>query len=368
MPRAVSEIPSGNQVSRSSSEGTLADAATRVFRIVLQEPNESFGIQEVCGIAIGDAHPLNDKIFCNSISGRFEGDSRMVYLVTFEYQSTPSQSNSQNNSDPRNQPPNIRPANWSISSSSYEAPIWSWIPRLAVDVWGVFEAAANGANDMYDGVTSLDTLTTISVQQFEATDPARHARYVGSINKDQLTLGSLVMDPHTVMLRGISSQPVVESWGDQLFRGWSCTYELAYKENIAQVFFGNDVNGAERVIAIGWDVAVPQTGFNVKTFAPANGRAIDDPFGQPLKHDEQTRQIDTSKPLELPTGMAVDKRARAMVQVFSFNGGVSQSPSAQPIALNDNGRPRSPDLTPIVRAYQVHPSINFINTLQLRFT
>jgi hypothetical protein len=365
VPKFAVEIPSGNQISRSSNEGRLADSASRTFRIVLNQPGETFNIPEVCNVRIGDRHPIQDTIFCNSISGRYEGDSRTVYVATFEYQSTPSQANSQNNNDPRAQPPDIRPANWSIGSSLYEIPIWSWRERTGANTWGGGKRAANGANDFYDGVTAFDALVTISIQQFEATDPTKHARHVGAINKELIKLGSLDMPPHTVMLRGINSQPVVETWGDQLFRGWSCTYEFAYKANDTDIFIGADVGGGVQTVELGWDVAIPQTGFNVKTFVPP-GRDIDEPFGQPLKHDEQTRQIDTDKPLELPKGMAAGKRARAMVQVFAFEGGVSQLPSAQPIALNDNGRPRADGLPPIVRGYQVHRDVDFTNILGLR--
>jgi hypothetical protein len=362
MPKAVSELPGGNQVSRSAAQGQLADAATRVFRIVLQEPNESFDIQAACGVAIGDVHPLNDKIFCNSISGRFEGDSRMVYQVTFEYQSTASQSGSSGGQDPANQSPNIRPANWSISSALYEIPIWSWRERTGVNSWGAGKRAVNGANDFYDGVSAFDALVTISIQQFEPTDPTRHARHVGAINRESIALGSLVMEPHTVMLRGINSQPTVESWGDQLFRGWSCTYEFAYKANDTDIWIGTDEAGGPQPITLGWDVAIPQTGFNVVTFA-VPGRAIDEPLGQPLEHGED-RKI--KEPPQLMAGQAAGKRARAHVLVFADAGGRSQLPSAQPIALNDNGRPRLDSLPPIVRGYQVHRDVDFTNTLGLR--
>jgi hypothetical protein len=368
VPKAVSEITSGNQVSRSSSEGNLADAATRVFRIVLQEPGESFDIQAVCGVAIGDVHPLNEKIFCNSISGRFEGDSRMVYLVTFEYQSTASQSNSQSNNDPKNQPPNVRPADWSISASLIEVPVYTWqrvqpAAVLAAVPIGNPGVPVNAAGDRFDAIARYEPLITISVQHFEATDPTTNCRQVGSINQTQFQIGSLVCPAHTIMLRGISSQPVVESWGDLLFRGWNATYEFAYRKNLTKGLwngFGNPTVDAD----LGWDVAVPETGFNVLAFVPAGALPEQDLFGQPLKHDAGK----IADPLQLPDNVAVGDRTRAMVKVMEYeNGGASQLPSAQPIALNDDGTPRksfgpgAADPPIIIKRYQIYDEYEFRN-------
>ena len=58
-----------------------------------------------------------------------------------------------------------------------------------------------------------------------------------------------------------------------------------------------------------------------------------------------------------------------MVKVFEYeDGGVSQAPSASPIPLNDNGRPRINTANPkvLVYGYQVQPSINLTQTLGLR--
>jgi hypothetical protein len=361
----LSEVASGYQVSRSSNEGQLADTQTRSFRVMLNSPGEGFDIQSYCGVYIGDPHPVNTNVFCTSLDTRFDGDSRMVLICTFQYASEASQGNSSGGGGGNSQSPDVRLANWTIGSALYEIPIWNWRERTGQNSWGAGKRAANGANDMYDGVSALDALVTISISQFEMTDPGRHARHVGAINENQFTLGSLVMQPHTVMLRGIGSQPKVESWGPQLWSGWTCTYEFAYKENLYDITVGADTANNIIPVALGWDIAVPQTGFNVRAFAPP-GRDIDDPFGQPLRHKDSRIELDNGGPF-LPIGMTAEKRARAMVKVFSYeDGGVSQLPSAQPIAINDNGRPRADNLPPIVRGYQVHREINFGTVLGLR--
>lgn len=365
MPKMRSEIATGYQVSRSSNEGVLADTQTRSFRVMLNSPAEEFDIQEYCGVYIGDPHPFNTNVFCNSLDTRFDGDSRMVLICTFQYASQASQGNSSGGGgDGNSQSPDVRLANWTIGSALYEIPIWNWRERTGQNSWGPGKRAANGANDMYDGVSALDALVTISISQFEMTDPGRHARHVGAINENEITLGSLVMQPHTVMLRGIGSQPKVESWGPRFWSGWTCTYEFAYKENLFDISVGADEDNNIIPVALGWDIAVPQTGFSVRAFDPP-GRAIDDPFGQPLQQGENNQvKFNGDNPIREPK-LAVDARCRAMVKITT-DGGVSQLPSAQPIAINDNGRPRADNLPPIVRGYQVHREINFGTVLGLR--
>lgn len=384
MPKLTKEISSGNQVSRSSNEGQLADAATRVFRIVLSEPNESFDIQQACGIKIGDKHPLNDNVTCNLISAQFEGDSRLVYVVTFQYQSTASQASSGGggDQDPKNQPPNIRPCNWTTSTSLAEVPKAVWAKRTGVNGgWAAEEPAVNPVGDMYDGVTALEPVTTISITQFQDNDPTRLIRYAGYVNEETVNLGNLVMTPGTVLFRGISSQPANEFWGDRLFRGWTTTFEFAYRRNTTKV----GISGANLEADIGWDIAIPVTGFNVRAFNPANAAADEDVFGQPLRHGPTDpddpdfdpefagRIIDDPAPL-LPKGTLAGDRVRAMVKVFSYKGGgTSQLPSAQPVPLKLNGRPlKTHDANgnlinrPLVFAYRVQPTVNFINTFGIR--
>jgi hypothetical protein len=360
VPKLAVETTSGNQVSRSANAGRLADAATRTFRIVLNQPGESFSIPQVCGISIGDRHPVFNTVFCNSITGSFEGDSRMVYVATFEYQSTPGSQGE----DPKNQPPDIRPADWSVSASLIEVPVYTWQrvepidPATAIGAPGV---PINAAGDRFDAIARYEPLITISVQHFEADDPTKNCRKVGSINEDDFQIGSLSCAPHTIMLRGISSQPVVESWGDLLYRGWNATYEFAYRRNRTEGLwngFGNPVVGAD----LGWDIAVPETGFNVLAFLPAGALPEQDEFGQPLKHKDG-KIVD---PSQLPDNVAVGGRVRAMVKVMEYeDGGASQLPSAQPIALNDDGTPRksfgpgAANPPVIIKRYQIYQSINF---------
>lgn len=375
MPNLVKEITQGQTKSKEQGgdNARASGTAARVFRVVLSSPGETFDEQSVCGVSVGSAHPTESGYICVSFTTSYDGESRMVVNVTFNYQLL--QDNGDNGN---NQPPDIRPARWSISSAIYEKPVWSWRKRISVNnLWGAAVPAANPVGDIYDGVTAMSAIVTISISQYEPTDPTRHAEYVGHINSERIVLGSLVMQPHTVMLRGVQSTPTVENFGGQIYRGWIANYEFAYKANKTRIHFGED--GADGFVAVdlGWDIAVPQTGFNCRAFDPQNPSAIQDVYGQPLRHgdaDDPQYAGRIKQPLSLPDGVEAGSRQRSMVRVFAYqNEGATQTPSALPICLNDDGTPRKlQDLdseagtVPLVYGYQVHEDTNFTVMLRIR--
>lgn len=355
-------------------DGNVADSQDRVFKILLDAPYEVVDPQVQCGIYIGDRHPINPDITCKTFNVRFDGESRMVMVCTFSYASEAvSQGGGGDNGnngggDHNNKPPEQRPANWTTSTSLIEQPVYSWRKRIGAEDWDPERPAINSAGDIYDAVTKLTSIVNISIEQWEYRDPTEHCEWGGYVNKIPMSLGSLEMSSHTVMFRGVSAQPAVESWGGEMRRGWKCTYEFAYKRNTTKIFIGN----AEVEVDLGWDVAVPQTGFNVKAFTPP-GDNNDDPFGQPLKHGDKDEDKEFSgrivEPPKLFKGVAPGEKVRAMVKVFSYvGGGASQMPSASPIPLNDNGRPRKETADPkvLVYGYAVQPEVDLVDKLKLR--
>jgi hypothetical protein len=368
VPKEVSEVSSGGQFSRSSNEGQLADSQTRSYKIIKSSVDEVVNIQEACQVRIGDQHPFNTNLYCVSFDARFEGDSRLAIAVTFNYQSTPSAGASGGGGDPRSQPPDVRPANWTTSTSLMEVPVSVWSKRNAVNGgWEAPEPAVNPVGDIYDGVTALAPVVTISITQFNVSDPTINLQYAGYVNAEDINLGNLRMIPGTVLFRGVSYQPTIESWGaGGLYKGWSATYEFAYRRNTTKV----TIAGAALEADIGWDVAIPVTGFNVRAFAPNAVAADEDVHGQPLRHNRGK----IVPPLLLPDGVDAGDRVRAMVKVFEYEeGGTSQLPSASPVALKLNGRPlKTHDANgnlvnpPIVFAYQTQPRIDLTKTLGVR--
>lgn len=375
MTQIVKEITSGTQFTRSLEEGVVADSQNRVFKVVLSSPQETINIQQACGVFIGNRHPYNPNIYCHTFDAKYDGDSRMVLICTFQYKSKAG--SSEGLPDPQAVDPEVRPANWTTSVATYESPVTWWQTvdsngdpvNRAGDAPAERSPATNPVGDFYDGLTRLEPIITISVEQYEAFDPLRNNEAVGCINEKQVNVGrSLSCERATLLLRSIQSSPVVESWGDAIYRGWKATYEFLYKRNPSRLARYNGEDGVDR--DIGWDIAVPQTGFNVKAFNPNGAADNQDIFAQPLRHS--AGKI-VGPPYALFDNVAVGDKVRAMVKVFEYeNGGASQTPSAQPIPLNNDGTPRlytvaAPKEKVLVYRYRVYKEYDF-NTLGLRLT
>jgi hypothetical protein len=351
MPR-VSEIASGVQYQFSAEENQIAASTTRAFRVLKALPDEYVNVSSACGIRVGDPHPQEGGLYCHSYSAQYEGDSRMVIVATFNYKATAGTSgqSSANPQQDRNEvSPEVRPANWSISTSLQDVPAYVWKPVTGPDA-GKVVGTYNSAGDLYEGIVRLEPIITISVEQFEPSDPTRHCTYAGYVNSNPITLGSLVMFPRSLMFRGVQTQPAVERWGDMTYRGWKANYEFAFRVNYV---------GAPFNTSIGWDIILPQSGFNTLAWAPP-GNATQDVFGQPL---DWTRDPKVRVPLALPPGVVVGQKMRACVSITAPNGGGTvQRPSAQPVPLNDDGSVRSrfaPGGSVIVHRYQVQNDIDF---------
>lgn len=399
MPQLVKEITQGQSKSKAAGGGQNAPdsgSAARVFRVILSQPGETFDPVETCGVSIGSQHPSDSDYLCRDYNVAYEGESRTVVAVTFNYALV------QDSNGNQDQPPDVRPANWSLSSTLMERPctMWRRLDRL-INIWGPWQLPTNPVGDIYDGVTTMEPVVTITITQYCVSDPTSSAMYVGTINSEEIALGSLEMQPHTVMLRSVQSVPTVETFGDVTYRGWTATWEFAYRRNVTRchqpdtILDGRQKEDAGEEMEIGWDIAVPQSGMNVRAWAGVQA-AVDgdgrnttfvDVYGQPLKHGDAPDPNSEDpvrregrfygrivRPLSVPSDVANLSRQRAMVRVFSYeNGGSSQTPSAMPIALNEDGTPRNTEpfqdgsrYYPIVWRYQVYQELNFTQTLGLR--
>lgn len=376
MPKGVTEISAGNQFSRSANEGQLADSATRTFRVLLNSPDETFDIQQSCGVFIGDPHPINTSTACVNFDAKYEGDTRMVLVATFNYESQGAASSSLGGGggqSPKTISPDARPANWTISTELTEMPVRFWHRRTAAYEWDVTGTQPlNPAGDMYDGVPTLKPMTSIKVSQFVlggSDDPTKHCYLVGRINETEMQLGTLSILPHTLMLRGINATPTVESWGSVIFRGWNVEYTFLLRDQQVAVNF--DTSGeatAVTKINIGWDMAVILEGRNVICFNPAGASAWQDAFGQPLDPGDDQVPLDPANPV-LCNPLTAGEKAPACVRVPGMsNRGISQAVASSPIAINPDGTPRklSGSRRPVVWAYQVYDHFDMVNTLQLR--
>lgn len=354
MPKIVKELPQGNAYGFSADGGNSSYTATRVFKVILNSPDESFDISQAVGIAVGDPYSASNPLPCVSLEGRADGESRMVRIVTVQYRAS-AEVGGGSQEDPKLIMPDARPANFSTSTSLYEAPAY-YFKKIGRDV--AFKPACNALGDMMDGITQMLPVTTIRITQFNMFPGTVFAEHCGKINLETMNLGSfLTCAPNTVLFRGVEAQPHVETFGIAVVSGFMNSYEFAYRPNRVEV---PNIPADD----FGWDMVIPHTGFNVKAFTPSD-TTDKEVFAQPLKHQGGKVVV----PFALMDGISPGRKVRAMVPIHDpEDGGVRQSPSAQPVALNDDGTPRSPNSDPPVLLWrvQVQERINLTQLLQLR--
>jgi hypothetical protein len=369
MPKMVSEIAQGTQYQFSGSPEGVGASLTRVFRILLESPQEYVNLSQACEIAIGDAHPTDPYLRCTNYVGQYDGESRMVILATFTFTADVAWGGDGGGSSGGGRlstNPEIRPANWGVSSSMIEVPAYSW--SEVTDAAGDFlppRPAANPVGDMYEGVTRLEPVVTISIEQFEMVDPTRHVMHVGKTNRNTLKIGSLDCPRRTVMLRSVQSRPVVEQYGSLIYRGWNVSYEFTFRRNkVSGLRLGEKDN---EEADIGWDIAIPQTGLNIRNDEAALGGGVHEVGSLLLEHQNyKIKDWPDDPSLAAGTG---GRKVRGMILVHSYeDGGASQMPCAQPIPLNDDGTPRSSTASPkvIVKRYKVTEELDFKTVLGLR--
>jgi hypothetical protein len=334
MPKLVSELAQGKSFSRSSDGGALADQATRTWKILLNSPNESFVISDAIGVNIGDPLGSANPIPCVSLDVKADGESRMVRIVTAQYRTSAGVGNV----DPGRQEPATRPALYSMTTSLTEIAAWGGAPVVG-GVSGAWIPAVNPVGDLVDGVTRLEPVVNINIDQYSYSDMSQQLAYCGYVNSDIFTFSNLSVGIHCCMLQSISSQAVVEQFGDTTFRGFKVTFGFAVRAHWTITRDGFE--------AIGWDIAVPQTGFNIRN--TGIGRDDVDQKALALQHTEGGKVMKLAGgQLVLADGTSGTK-VRAMVTVpagereDSTSYGYTQRPAAQPVALNDDGTPRNAD-------------------------
>ena len=347
MPIASSELAQGQAFSRSADgEGSQSDTFDRVFKVLLSSPNEVYDPQDVCRTYIGSAHPVNDNLTCRSFGVRFDGESRLVNLVTFKYQSYASNEASSGQVDPYQKAPADRSCGWTTDTSLMEVPADTWMPQ-----GGVWQTPTNPLGERYDGVTKQVPVTNIKVNQFVATDPLGSLQYVGFVNEYAMKFGPMQLEPKTVLFRGASQRPHIETFKKLTIRGWIVTYDLVYKRN--ELYYPG-AGGTPVKIVVGWRRLQPLEGFNV-----INNRLGDpdvDEQGLTLEHEDF--KVKYNFPLAQPLATQ-GKRMRAMVGFPCPTGGWAQRPASSPVALNTDGTPRKIDPAgnkfPLLQLYDVQP-------------
>jgi len=337
MPKLVSELAQGKSFSRSAEGGELADQATRTWKILLNTPNESFIISDVVGVNIGDPLGSANPIPCVSLEARADGESRLVRIVTAQYRSTAGVGST----DPGTLSPLSRPATYSMSTSLTEIACWGG-SVVTGNASGVWSPAINPAGDIVDGITRLEPVVTINIEQYSQGDMSQMLGYCGMVNSDSFVFSGLTIGTHCCMLQSISSQSVVETFGNSTFRGFKVTFGFAVRAHWTVTRSGYE--------AIGWDIAVPLCGRNIIN---SQGSDVDaDTLMYETKEGKVTAPLTLVKP---------GSRCPAQVTLAAGDGGWAQVRAADPVPLNDDGTPRSRGATPpvLINRICIQPEMAF---------
>lgn len=324
----VSEIAPGSSVDFNieANEGQRV----RVWRVVLNSPGAMGDGIAAVGVKVGDTHPVDVTLKCKSINERGDGDSRVVRMVTATY-SIPEQADSPGSSP--QDPPELRAATWSVSTSLMEVPVRRWYPFA-----GDEEEAVNPAKDIYDDITKLIPVTVVSVEQFELATGTSRFNVVGNVNKTAFYFCDWLILVHYAMFRAYSVKPSVVRYGNTTWRGYTAAFEFMIRHRTP-----------------GWEIEVPQRGLNIFN-QNLNGANVDN-NALCLQHENGR----VKQPLALQAVPGNPPKCRAMVTLSYPDGGTFQRPASLPVPLNDDGTPRSPAANPpvIVKSYRVQDAVEF---------
>ena len=360
MPKGFSELAQGNSFTRSSEGGASVDSAQRQFKVLLNEPGESWSIPGYLGIDVGDPYSDFDQIPCVSWEARHDGDSRLVVIVTYRYRSTPGGvdgsgsggdgdgdggGGGRQGGDPRLKAPAVRPALYSLSSSLQEVPAVGGFMRIGSG-YSAKPAFTNSAGDLLEGLTKLEPVVTLQITQYSFTDQSGLLQYTGSINSDQFVFSGHTVPVHCCMFQSLNASPYVESG----FRGFQLDFQFSFRWNLCP---GVKDNGTD---PLGWDQPIVNAGYNIINIG------IGDPEVE-QEHLLYKLDSDDSGFLKQPLDLAgAFSKVRAQIPAQSdASDRPRQHAAASPVLLNTTGSPRSRSLDPIVWRMQTQPAVAFGN-------
>jgi hypothetical protein len=325
VPKLISEVTSGQSNELTVQQGQASGTRVRAWRVILNAPGEQYSVEGAIGVRVGDLYPGDITMTCSSISERASGDSRVAREITATYKTIDGQGQ-------QPEPPDIRPATFSISSTLIEVPANKWreVDKVIQAPFGIGnpqivlgqeEDTTNPVGDRYEGVAKTVPIITITIEQFD-NYPTSNLDRSGYINSDSISFLGWSINKYHCMLRSINIRPVVEKFGDLTYRGFTRTFEFAVKMQGGWVH--------EQILE-GWNCKNDGLGIG-------GANAVDE-GALSLKHD----LFVVVKPLELAT--PAGQKVRASVKIAAQNKGGADSwcqrPSGLPVALNEDGTPRN---------------------------
>ena len=350
MPKLVKEITEGGSNERSADGGQLADVSVRTWRIILNSPNEAYNIQDEIDVFIGDPHPVNTNVPCVAISEKAEGNSRVVRVVTATYRTSPGTDpeNPGSGKDPQSDPPEARPFQWSVSCQLMEVPATD-----AINL-GDFQGQTllgmglpkQPSDDQVEGLTKLIPIVNIRGERRLDDIPINDLNNVGKMNEEDFAFFGWEIPRHKCLFRSLEVQPVVEPGrrdNPEPWRGYSCVYEFCVKTSSTD-----------------WNITYPLSSFNIKNDGLGDADVDEGALSLELTDGGKIKDWQNGHFYAVGTQ---GRKMRANILINHSDGGASQRPSAQPVALNENGTPRKldGDRKVLTKTVVVQESIPFQN-------
>ena len=366
MPLKVVELAQGNAFSQSSEGGRFADRATRVFKVILNSPAESWDISTAIGVEIGDNYNKDAGTGppCVAIDMKAEGESRVSRIVTVTYQTTAGSGTTgalsgggggggaggSSAQDPRTQSPAARPPNYSLSSSLQQVPAVTGA-KFMESGW-VSGTLVNSVGDRIEGLTRLEPVVNLQIDQYSTTDQSGLLQYTGYINSDEITFSGATIKPHTMMLQSINAKPHVEVFGGSTFRGFLVSFVFTYRTHYSSnVTYGDN--------QLGWDQAIVNSGYNIKNTTVNDATIQTEHLALKHKNKKVVFPYELATPANTIVRASIIIPAESPGEAAAGTTGMKQRASAQQVLLNEDGSPRSRGLAPIVYRVQTQPEINF---------
>jgi len=245
-----------------------APTAERRFVVTVTQPVPHQTIIDQIGIVHGSTHPEYAYLFCTE--GTLSETDRHHVDATFRYE-VPRFDGQDAQLEPN---PLARRDVWSFSTGGAQIPVARYYEG---DGNNTIKPLVNAANDLFEGVTSLEAEVRATISWNRAQFPAALAAAVtNSINSHPYLWGGV----HTWFCQGISASAQSEVVNGLTVNYWSGTTELVYRAS------GHNL----RLLHVGWHYLKTAGNYSpdskTRAYVKTNdGEEVASSNPQPLKSD-----------------------------------------------------------------------------------
>ena len=332
------EIPRERSLSGKLNDG---EKYTRAFLVRTDSLTESLvNISNAPGISLGDTHPNNSSVQCETFDVKAADDSGLIYRVSFEYAKQKPEDDTPP-PDPENPAdgPNHggRLPTWSANSSVTSGPVFKDNANNII---------TNSAGDPLEGLEKEHAEFRLSKTEYwgtHATWRTRATQFTNTVNDALWNDG----DPGTWKCQGCSAKLNIENKDGVNDIYWELTWEFAYRQDgwnlkLWDVGFHELVDESGQPVERG---SAPGAGWINQMYIPGGGETHVEGVG-PLEYFDNPGGGDA--------GCPEDARRRAIL-------GQDKKPVKHPVALS-KGIAKPPCKEPDELFYEVYDKNNFNDT------